>query len=597
MFGPAFKDIRIKKGISLLSHIVGKRLLKKQGMEAVNKLLKGVLEERPELDPKGRLATHIPTDLFKTLHKILDISSFCNVNNFILKLVNLCQKTLEYFQNGMSVLIENAGLKDEQLVGICNDVMTFLHEVEQFVEQVHNMDIVDEKALENSFDEVTLSKTFVNLGKQSQNKLAENLFSALESPKSRNFMQIELRKLIDIPLNKMKEMIEKLHSNYENKLPAAMLKQAVNFYVKRFLDFVDNNNLKKESLKAAIAKLTEGQEILRDIFQEDLKEREIKQMISPIKEFEDFLNQDFQFLTLSVVALKNSLGNALKWSTILQLINLRDDEKYSKEEQDEMIISCQKVFQDPKNSQTEKEKFLEVNLTLDKALSSTSENGILIIEDTVLKKNGSSKSKILAMEGYLEPETRFLKELKNIIMGKHSQKFFSLHKRKMYCYKEKSSENALIKFNLKYAVNCREEDANKFVLRIKETNNTMKDYRFKGENEKERNQWVKAINNVMITLSNSDNDKIGIVGVKFFIDKTPLFTDKEAMPSLKYEFVKQKIERVMVVKDNNGLREHVDNLPKPSFCFVLCKIIGLINPKRYESPKRSMHHSVKTNSE
>jgi len=650
LFGTSFSDSRITDGVNLLSKIAGRKILR-TNMRAVNNILNRIMEEDPELDARGRLVSTTPKEVLKYLDDTVKTLNYCNIPEFALQVIQTCQGTLQYLQSGIETLVQKAGLSEEQLIGVCNDTQTLGGEVKSFMEVLQNVTYQKPDVISLHFNDKMLAKNFEMIGKKAAEKLSIDIFTPIsEDPKIKSFLQIDLRDILEKTLGIIDDLIEKLHPSFATKLRSSLLKRTVTFYVQSFLTSAEKKLLKKEHLKDVSNKLTLANQVVKEVFKpyKEIKQSEIEKTLEPIEEFEDFLTRNYELLTLAVQGMKQSYGSALKWSTIEHLLRLRESD-IPKEFRDETMSSCKEVFQVTEKSADQDKFNVFKSVTQDSDLSiDTSSSGADPSDSSLgrsmpgtpkrsFRSNNNSTTMRLTLEGYLTVDAGLFRNVIGIISGgRQESRYFSIRKDYMYCYKDNNSENAEKTINIKDTVECINEEKVKFVMKVKEGSN-INEYKFTAESEPRRNAWVKTINNVMgFTVSRSGSVMLDETDTDIYKDSTPLFTEIEKAPVLKYEYTKDPKQRAEQIRQraetmaltrsrletgrktsgggkggnqvvstpstaggdsaggkrkksltllDGGLIDEDADIPvaKPGFCGVLCMKFGFVKPKPVRS--------------
>jgi len=638
IFGSTFGDQRIKDGVLVLSKIAARKNLK-ANIRAIGNILLKQTEEEPELDARGRLVTTSPKDVMKILNDALNVFNYCNATDFILQILENCQNCLQYFINGLEVVIEKAGLSNEQLISICNDAMSFGTNIKDFVGTLLKLTGQKADIISLHFNDKNLIKNFDSVGKKSVDKIAENIFIPVtEEHKQKSFLQVELLETVNGTLQTIEDLVEKIHPTYATKLRSALLKQTVTFYVQSFLNSAEKKTIKKEHLKDITNKLASANSIIKDAYKpfRDIKGGELEKVLEPIEEFEDFMTRNYELLSLAVQNMKQSYGSFIKWSTIEHLLKFREAE-IPKEHRDETMNNCKEIFKMTEASSGDQDKFNVfkkvdqiTNLTIDTATptgdtTSTPSSGSSTPKRRSFRQSTNTTIFRLQIEGYLGIDGNFFKNMMGILSGgRTDSRYFSIRKEFMYCYKDSNSESSLMTFSLKDAEECIPEEKARFVLKVKE-DGSIKEYKFIAENEHKRDLWVQTINNVMKhNLVRSKSVMLDDTDTDIYKDDTPLFIEIEKMPSLKFEYskdmraraetvrlnraetLKQKNENAKAKNTQSGattasttdstgsskrkksltfldgdfvLEDDLDVKPKPGFCGGLCMRLGFVKPK------------------
>jgi hypothetical protein len=362
--------------------------------------------------------------------------------------------------------------------------------------------------------------------------------------------------------------------------------------------------------------------------------------------------------------LKKEHKDFVKWNAIDQIIRLKT-EKAPKEIRDKALSACKEAFQEAeKEIETEKmrksasESDTDSDTRSDRSFSSQDSSDFGSEEPP--KRASSTRSRglgsttiRLTIDGMLEMESNFIKDVANLIAGGHSKhKYFSVRNDKMFCFDDKKAESSIMSFNLREAIECYSEGENSFILlmmdsdvikksnhlrhqrRLKEAITRVVDkirdhegvteYKFYAENQHKREMWVKTINNVMNMSQDDGEDTLQLNDptVQIYKDTTTLFIYKESPPSLHFEFtkiVRQKQprvrpeakqepssspdrgsqhqssggkRRVSLTLTNDTLQHELDNddiAAKPGFCAALCMKFGFVKPK--QNPRGSFYQS------
>jgi len=595
-YGTSFEDVRIKESLGLLSTIAATNILKRPNLKAIKNILDQFLNNNVDVDSRGRITSSSPKDVFKIMHETLNIAGYCNTECFILKLLGTCQSTLEYFQNGIERYIEDADLINEKLIAICNDVMQFIVEIKDFVSLAQQMLPSNQEGVASAFNDKHITKVFVTLGKKSYQKLAESLLSWSEmasssKPKARGFIDVDLQYVIGSALQQTEEILDKLHPTYPPKLGAEILKQSVEGYVKTFFEFFEKKLHKKEDLPELERKLEKDPQIFTENFEsfKGIRSSDLEKALTPIRDLLDFINSENETIFMSIPILKKEHKDFVKWNAIDQIVRLKT-EKAPKEVREKALTACKEAFQEAeKEIETEKmrksgsEADTDSDSRSDRSFSS--QDSVELGSEEPLRRAGSTRSRglgsttiRLTIDGMLEMESNFIKDVANLIAGAHSKhKYFSVRNDKMFCFDDKKAESAIMSFNLKEAIECHSEGENSFILlmmdsdvikkshhlrhqkRLKEAITRVVDkirdhegvteYKFYAENQHKREMWVKTINNVMNMAQDDAEDTLQLNDptVQIYKDTTTLFIYKEAPPSLQFEFtkiVRQKQPRV-----------------------------------------------------
>jgi len=556
LFGNSFSDARILDGIALLSKIAGRKILR-TNMRAVNNVLNRIMEEDPELDARGRLVTTSPKEVMKYLDDSVKTLNYCNIPEFALQVIQTCQGTMHYLQSGIETLIEKAGLSEEQLIGVCNDTLALGGEVKSFMEVLQNVTHLKADVISLHFNDKMLGKSFEVIGRKAAEKLAGDIFTPIsEDPKIKSFLQIDLKDILEKTLGIIDDLIEKLHPSYATAMRSSLLKKTVTFYVQSFLTSAEKKLLKKEQLKEISNKLTLSIKIIKEAFRvyKEIKSAEIEKTLEPVEELEDFLTRSYELLSLAVQVMKQSYGNSLKWSTIEHLLKLREQD-IPKDSRDEIMSSCKEVFQaTEKSSTSDQDKFnvfKNVSQESDLSLDTSSDSGNSMSRSTIstpkrsFRNPGNSTTMRLTLEGYLTVDAGIFRNVIGLISGgRQESRYFSIRKDFMYCYKDNKSETAEKTINIKDTVECVVEEKLKFLMKVKESG-SINEYRFTADSEPRRNAWVKTINNVMGFDSSSRSGSIILdeLDTDIYKDSTPLFTEIEKAPVLKYEYTKDPKQR------------------------------------------------------
>jgi len=582
-YGTSFDDPRIKEALVLLSTIAATNILKRPNLKAIKNILDQFLENPVEVDSRGRMTSPIPKDVFKILHETLNIVSYCNTESFILKLLETCHNTLEYCHHGLDRYVDDADLEDEKLMAICNDIMQFIVEIKDFVSLAQQMLPSSPERVSLYFNDRSITKALVSIGKKSYQKLAENLLCwsdmITSRPKFRGFIDLDLQSILSTAIQQTEEALDKLHPNYHPKLGVELLKHSVENYVKTFFEFFEKKLHKKEDLLELETKLQTAPEIFTESFEsfKGLKAPDIEKALAPINELHDFLTQKSDLLFIHIANLKRAHPDVVKWTAIDQIVRLKT-EKAPKEVREEALNACKDALQKAeKEIAQEKADNLKNETESDsdsKSERSLSREDSTDLGEGPLKRAGSTRSRglgsttiRLAIDGMLEMETNFIKNFANFIAGAQSKnKYFSVRNDKMFCFDDKKAEASIMSFNLKEALACTPEEENSFLLimmdadviknsphlrhKLKEAisragkkitdHEGVTEFKFHAENQHRRDMWVKTINNVMNMVQEDQEDtlKLDDPTVQIYRDTTTLFVYKEAPPSLKFEFAK-----------------------------------------------------------
>ena len=547
MFGPAFEDVRMLDGIRILGETSSRRILK-INMKAVDNVLKHDIErDEPEINGKGELLNKSPQDIFKTLNETMDIIKLCNIDSLSLSLLKTCQYTLHYFRNGLKALISSSQLSNERLIAICNSNLTIIKETQDFVGHTQICSSPSSDVPEGLFNSKLLCREFAEIAKRSRLKLVQNvLLHSVEASSVKSFLSINIEIITKSALLSLEEYSSRMHKTHLIKLSLNMLKQIMNYYVKSLFESIERKLLKKEHLSNIVSHLSTTQGVLREIFS-DLREKEVEETLFPIKQLDDLLTRRYELLTVPVHALKVSFGKSLKWSVMESIIKLREA-TIPKDERESLLDSCKDIFLTTEQTRHGRRELLcqdtESRRTDDEGDGDgdSSDTNFSFSDDTS-EANGSRQSPTcssapsLTLSGYLGVENGFLKN----IFGK--TKYFTLVREHLYCYKDSSSESSIKAFNLKEAVDCQPLDQRgsyKFVLRIKEKNDIIKEHKFVSETKYQRNEWVKTISDAMNLPLVPIAIKLDKEKIIFKDNTTCIFTEIETMPSLEYRITKQR---------------------------------------------------------
>jgi len=615
---PSLSDPRLKEGISILSTMAATRILQRPNMKAISNILGSMIKEQPDIDGRGRFTTQVPKDVFKVLNETLNIISFCNVDEFTLKLLETCHQTLEYFQNGEEALIDQADFSNEQLAGLANDVMLFISEIKEFVSLSQKL-VSDTFDIGAYFNDRALTRRFVLIGKKALQKLSDNLVTTQTERFKKGFLQFDLPTFLDEVLNQTEELTNKMHPSYPSKVGAEILKHVVSFYVKLFLTSAEKKTFKKEDLPALKKRTLEAQDIITENFKifKDLRAPDLEKAISPITDIYDFFTTSCEQLTLTIQTMKDLGGNQMKWGTLEHLIKLKAEE-IAKESRGEIVNLCKEVF-----NTAEKSRESESNRSSLIDNDSTDSMNSFDRTNSMMSAEGSSKKNFFRsgtqgtvtmrtkLEGYLENESNVLEGVANILAGHSTTNFFTIRKEKMFCFKDNTSENALMTLDLKDTVEVKphHENKKKFILKIR--HDGVKDYNFIAENEHKRDLWIKTIQNVMTVLSIRESKPKIEIEEEIYKDALPLFTNSETAPSLKYEYkgpkpaqksplseafvlgekiqeappssssfvAKSETTKSTIYSSPNKYDDDEPEMPKPGFCALLCMKLGFVKPK------------------
>jgi len=581
VYGTSFVDVRIKEALGALSTIAATNILKRPNLKAIKNILDQFLQDPVDVDSRGRITSPVPKDVLKILNETLKIASYCNIESFVLKLLDTCQNTLEYCQDGLDRYVDDADLSNEKLVAICNDVMRFISEIKEFLSLAQDILPTNHAAIFSHFDESFINKSFVIIGKKSYKKLAVNLLSWTDmtspKPKSRGFIDLDLQSVIGCALQQTEEILDKLHPTYFAKLSSEILKQSVENYVNTFFEFFEKKLHKKEDLLELETKLKAALEIFSENFEnlKGLKASDVKKTISPINDLYDFItSQETDLLFLSVAILKKNHPNSVKWTAIEQIVKLKT-EKASKQDRDNALTSCKDTFQ--KAEQETIQHPLNDDDIASERSSIIRQDSIDLGEEVKAPTLQKSRSRGLgsvvirpSIDGMLKMKTAFLKNIKTLIVGDPTEyKYFSVRNDKMHCFKEKKAEIPIITWNFKEAIGCYPYKENSFVLtmldsdviknspHLKNQKNLKEailrvvahvrdhegvtEYKFYAENQLKQEMWVKTINNVINMVQQDDEEEtiqLSDPSVQIYRDTSALFVSKEALPSLKFEFTK-----------------------------------------------------------
>jgi len=618
----SLSDPRIKEGITTLSSMAGTRILQRPNLKAISNILVNMVKEEPQIDGRGRFNSPIPKDVFKVLNETLNIVSFCSVDAFSLRLLETCHKTLEYFQNGEEILIENSVFSNEQLACISNDVMLFISEIKEFMSLVQQL-IPETHDLSTYFDDREITKRFVLIGKKGIQKLGENIVSDQTERFRKGFLQLDLQAFLDEVINQTEELTSKMHPSYPSKVALEVLKNVVSFYVRVFVTSAEKKSFKKEDLEVLIKRINEALELIAENFGafKDLRASDVEKAISAIGDINDFLTTSYEQLTLTISPMKKLGDHQIKWQTLEYLIKLRSEE-IPKESRGEIVNLCKEVYH---TTDTSKENIIDSNRSsflsensAESMMSLDSQASQQIADRKKLFRSGTSGTVTmrLKIEGYLEPESNIFEGAFGVLAGHSASNYFSVRKEKMFCFKDNTSEKAMVTWDLKDVIECyAHKDKRKFILKMKND-----EHHFKAENEHKRDLWVKTIQNVMTVMSLKENKRNIEIEEEIYKDTLPLFVNNEVAPSLKYDFPQTLKPRAKPVKEeafmliekphqkvteapqfvsaktepnkssiysDRTAADEYDPMPKPGFCAMLCMKLGIVKTKM---PRSESYH-------
>jgi len=638
-FDSPILDRRLPEGITLLCKTVSRKILK-ANLRVVNNILKKQNDEQPTLDNRGRLISTAPVDLMKQLNDNVQALCFCTAEEFTTQLLDVCQNTLSYFENGLETLVDHADLSNEQMIGICNDIMSFVTDMKDFVSLLEKVTGKDNEYVKKHFDYKNHNKNFVIIGKRCIEKIITNIFEPIyDDPKLRWFLQTELAQVSNKTLKMVEDMVDKIHPNYATKLRTYLLKETVAFLVQTFLNSAEKKLLKKQNLPEIREKLRASRQIIQEPYDQfsDIKAAEIDRLLVPIQELEDFLTRNANMLSLAVQTLKKSnYGSEIKWSTIEYLLKLREGDT-SQDVRPDTIADCRDVFKMTEEGNEEgkvhEKGRLELNKFSNDSVSqanqeSTRSSFIRSSTASFASKNRMRTSTArftmkLTIQGNLMIEcgTKNLVGIKP--NGRAEMRYVSVRKDNIYFYRNNKSENATATLSFKNVDDCKRDEPTKFVLKVVE-DGVRKEYKFTAETDDKRNQWVNTIKNA-VAIFREINDALenpspGFDEIEDLEDleleedeAIPLFTEIEKMPSLVYEFVAKKPKvkdllkasfattgsfadspmrrkkSLMLGPDGILIEEDDEDEPKVSMCSTFCMKLGLgRKKKKQESEEESV---------
>ena len=611
VFGSAFNDTRILEGIHVLCNEVSIKVLR-VNMKTVNNIIKYDIEQEPELDGRGELMNKSAQDIFKLLNEVMCILPLCNVQELGSALLKTCQDLVTYFQNGLETLIMNTDLSNEQLIAICNGAMVLIHELKDFTKQAQDIISSSDHEIKSCFDNHLLSVEFATIARSSRQKLTENiLFTWLQGYITKGFLQVDLNRIAGNAMTDIQDFAGKLNQSHMSKIPAEILKEIVSFCAQSFFSSINRKLIKPESLREVISKLNESQTVLKEAFGE-LKHAEIDKELGPIRIIEEFLIGDHSLLTLMIGSLVETHKDLIEWSTIETLLHIRKSSIPA--DQFKLIVdSCKEVSTALINSENlaqsppQYTKYRPGRRADIGALSSLFMDNSYHDEIKASSLSGHQGNRIM-MDGFLSLEGGLLKDVVGILSGKGDGNYFTIRKDDLYCYKNQTAKTPVMKVHLKEASDCYpldEKDKAKFVLKAKRKNGNVKDYRFVAENKTERDQWVKAINDIMKLHLGPETIRLSVLEEQIVKDNTPMFFEYEKMPSLKYEIIREasilknrkdpksaefqnslsklrtfhlEVEGVTFVDDDDDEIEE-DSKPKFGFLELLCLKFGCLKTK------------------
>jgi len=557
IFGNAFVDQRMIDGISTLCRIVEIRVLK-NNMRSIKNIVKQEIENEPEIDGRGRAATMAPNDVFKLCNESFNILFYCNTKELSLAILEACSYTLIHLQNGLNYTLDTCDLSLDQLCAFCNNAFTYTNNIKDFGKQVEQLDHINKDTLKQNFDENAFNKIFVVQGKKAYEQIAHKVFIPLKEQWDKTpFLEIRLEKSVGAILETLAQYLDKIHSNFTNKIEALGLEKSVAFYLQAFLFSADKKKFKSGDLQKITAKLESDQEVFTRLFP-NLKSNVVENSISPITQFVDFLTTNYSFLPMAVQNLKEQYGNAIKYSTIELLIKLRND-PLSKDERNEIFNSCEEIYNTTKKASSKEQNFnvfkqikqnyedtTETNLK-----TSTNLNGSFSEDETESDSgrprfgsgsstnagNTSFRSVIsVNIEGFLEVDRGEIAGTTNAISTKFEVKYFNLKRDVLYFYKDKTSEFSQGSYRLKDLTDSGtfDEDHNIFYLTMKTKDYDQITVQFKASNPEKRDEWLESIREAskipdlgaMIQLNASD--------FHLFKETRALFADIEDMPNLDF---------------------------------------------------------------
>jgi len=560
LFGDAFADARITHGVNTLCRIVGIRILR-NNMKAIKNIIKQEVDKEPEIDGRGRAATTTPNDVFKLANETFNVLSYCNTPELGLALLDTCSYTVQHFQSGLGYIIENYDVSLDHLAAFCNNTISYMNKVKEFAKQAEQIISVDKELIAEHFNEAQFNKVFVGQGKKFYEKIADRLFTPVNEQWSKiSFLEINLEKSLNEALSQTNQLLEKVHSNFSNKIETSCLEKTVTFYVQAFLDSAEKKKFKNDDLKKVTKKLENDMKILQDLFS-NLKTSVIESSTSPINGFLDFLTANYSFLSAAVQNMKEQYGTAIKWSTFELLIKLRNDQ-LGKDEKNELLSTCEEFYKSTQRKSTKDKTFnvfkhveqsydgVDSNSALSSSFTSSggANSSFSMDDDTISETNVSmsststAKSFSLTIEGYLDVEKdEFLSNVGGSILSnlKFEERYFNLKRDVLYFYKERHSEFSQGAYKLKEMVDSGvfdDDNNNMFfiTLKVKDSENT-RTIRFRASTPEKRDLWIEYIKEaaklpdlgLMVELNASD--------VLFFKDKTKaLFVDIEEMPTLEF---------------------------------------------------------------
>ena len=616
LFGYVFDDARIKGGITALCEIIARKILIINIKTMKNIIRQDILEGASELDSKSELTNKTPQDVFKSINETLNAVSYCNIVDLALTLLEACQDTLLFFQDGLRVVIDKAELNGDMLMSICNVVMAFIKLTKDFVSQAEIVTSQCPKTLTAYFDAKLLNKSFASIAQKSREKMAENIIkSTVGKLKSKDFLVIDLKVMVNNISEKLEDLTGKVNQNLLSKLRVKVLKLIVAFYIQAFIDTVDKGSLKKKNIPTAINRLSDARKIIKEGFIKLVQTDNIDKTLAPMSHFEDFLARDYSLLSLTVNSLKEVYGSLLKWSTIENLLNLRESD-IPKGERKKIKLVCREAYETGVDSNNKK-KGLKISIKGDEDDDSLKDYDRESRSASIVSSDSSSVLHRLRslsliegpkMEGHLEIEGSFFQDMFDMISGKNENSFFTIRKERMHHFKDTNAEHPLMSMDLKDVVDCRkvEQERQKFILKIKQQNGTIKEFKFKAKDERTVDMWISTINSIIDSGEMQDTFKLNYSDIVMFENTdVPLFSEIDKMPSLQYKYIRANYKRMSQAQKSSGetsssLRRRgsfslvaesftqneldIDGSgPQFGFCAKFCFKIGLVKLKTHES--------------
>lgn len=582
-------DINLYKNAKAFTDIYIKQTYRNI-LSVIENILTDDRERKALIDNDGKYYLKSPNDLFELLQITFDFAKTYQNKYLYESILNLFYYCIYQYLLGIGAFLTNLDIimEKEFVLAICNDCITIKSLTENLIKDVKSLNVLNDLEIDGSLN---LENINILLNKISQKSIASFIYlfsDELEHYFKENIVKLNMAKIVPIATEMLAPYNKYMRNPVSEKAMKEMLKLIIYHYINLLLkpkppekseeEGEEGQNtiqeVEKITIEQARKKIKKDKDILSDSFERIIGKSKTESCIKILDDLQEFLNSNIDNISSPCLVLREYIGPLFDQSMANDFINLRTDleeqDKNNLNEKLKEIIDNYEEKKEGNKNEISYFKIREIEKKREKYDEDEDEEDYIKGEN-IFNRDEFKYDEIINDNSNQEDNSSNINEgfLEHKIIINWKTFYAKLKNGELYLFKDKNSGELVNKINIKNIIKIKSIKDKKFTLtenfeplKGKDKNFKGKIYKFRCNNEEERNKWIDSISNEMKRIrDNNEKDKFEIPSRKKVIndhfkldeingdmnymrEKVLLNMDKEKF----FKPSKRKLERIEALK-------------------------------------------------